>query len=175
MLTKLLLAGLLALLPCVAAAQDTPSLEVFGGYSYFRANPGAGLTGTSANGWNGSATWNWNRRLGFKGDFDGHYCCNGQKKHDFLFGPQFSFRHHGSKESPTNIFFHALAGVSHASAVGVSDNDAAWALGGGADFDISGRFVLRLFQIDYVGTHFASATQHHLRYSGGVVMRFGKK
>ena len=66
-------------------------------------------------------------------------------------------------------------GVSHANSGGISDNDLAWALGGGADFDLRGRFALRLIQVDYVATRFASSFQHHFRYSGGLVIRIGKK
>jgi hypothetical protein len=168
----LVLAALLALLPCAAVAQDTPTAEVFGGYSYLRANPGGGFLGSNASGWNASAAWNWNKSLGVKGDFSGHYCCsgNGEKKHDFLFGPQLNFRRQSA-----NYFLHALVGVSHGNAPGFSKTVMAWAGGGGIDVRWTDRISIRVAQVDYFGTHYASTMQHHFRYSGGIVFKFGAK
>lgn len=170
----LVLAGLLALLPCSAVAQDTPKAEVFGGYSYLRANPEGGFIGSNASGWNASAAWNWNKRLGIKADVAGTYCCTGQgqRKHDFLFGPQLNFR-----RKSANIFFHGLVGVSHgnAPAVSFSDTVLAWAGGGGVDIRLRERFAVRVAQVDYFGTRYAGVLQHHFRYSGGLVIKFGRK
>ena len=168
----LVVAGLLLLLPCLAAAQDTPKAEVFGGYSYLRANPKGGFIGSNAGGWDASFNWNWNKWLGYKAEFDGHYCCsgNGEKKHDFLFGPQFSFR-----RNKVNYFAHALVGASHGNAPGFSDTVLAWAGGGGVDIRVNDRFSIRVAQVDYLGTNYANTWQHHFRYSGGLVIKFGKK
>ncbi len=174
MRTTLVLAGLLLLLPCSAAAQDTPKLEVFGGYSYLRANPGSGFVGSNASGWNASAAWNLNSRWGLKADFGGVYCCSGQgeRKHNFLFGPQFNIR-----RQKANFFVHGLVGMSYgnAPAVSFSDTVLAWAGGGGVDIRWTDRISLRIAQVDYLGTNYAGASQHHFRYSGGVVFRFGGK
>jgi opacity protein-like surface antigen len=174
MRTTLVLAGLLLLLPSGASAQEAPTVEVFGGYSYLRANPQGGFVGSNASGWNASLAWNWNKWLGVKADFTGTYCCEGQgeRKHDFLFGPQLNFR-----RKSANFFVHGLVGVSHgnAPAVPFSDTVLAWAGGGGVDIRLSERFSLRVAQVDYFGTNYANTMQHHLRYSGGVVFKFGKK
>ena len=172
MRTTLVLAGLLFLLPCSAVAQETPEEEVFGGYSYLRANPGSGFKGSNASGWNASAAWNWNKWLGVKGDFSGHYCCsgNGEKKHDFLFGPQITFR-----RNAVNFFVHGLVGVSHGSAPAFSDTVLAWAGGGGVDLRLNERFSVRIAQVDFLRTNYANTWQNHFRYSGGVVIKFGKK
>jgi hypothetical protein len=110
--------------------------------------------------------------LGLKADFDGHYCCSGQgeREHNFLFGPQFNIRRRSA-----NFFFHALAGVSHGNAPGFSDTVLAWAAGGGVDIRLRGRIFLRVAQVDYLGTNYAGALQHNLRYSGGLVFKFGGK
>lgn len=168
----LLVAALLALLPCAALAQDTPTVEAYGGYSYIRANPGGGFVGTNASGWNASVAWNWNKWLGLKADVSGHYCCsgNGEKKHDFLFGPQLSLR-----RQKATYFVHALAGASHGNAPGFSDTVLGWAAGGGVDIRWTDRISVRVAQVDYLGTNYASTMQHHFRYSGGIVFRFGGK
>jgi hypothetical protein len=63
-------------------AQETPRLEVFGGYSFDRAGfpfqnssdvPNFGNGHGNLHGWNGSAALNLNRWLGVAADFAGHY------------------------------------------------------------------------------------------------------
>ena len=174
-----LLAVLILLLSLPALAQDkkgkdssgeTPKVELFGGFSYLRANPGGGLAGTNSLGWNASLNWNWNRWFGIKGDFDGHYCCAGQKLHDFMFGPQFSLR-----RSKVTFFVHGLGGVSHGSAPGASDTAGAFAAGGGLDWKVSKHVSWRVAQADYVGTRFGGVFQHDFRLSTGLVWRIGTK
>ncbi len=174
MRTTLVLAGLLALLPCSAAAQEAPKVEVFGGYSYIRANPRGGFIGSNGSGWNASGAWNWNKQWGYVADFSGYYCCKGQgqREHNFLFGPQFNLRRHR-----TNFFVHALIGASHgnAPAVSFSDTVLSWAGGGGVDIRWTDRISLRVAQVDYFGTHYAGTPQHHFRASAGLVIKFGGK
>jgi len=165
--------GLLALFSCCAYAQTTtPQWDVFAGYSYLRANPGGGFVAANASGWEAAATWNWNHWLGLKADFDGHYCCDGQHEHNFLFGPQFTMRRHRA-----NVFFHALGGVSHGSTAGFSETTPAWVFGGGLDlkFERYPRLAFRVVQADYLGTNYADEVQHNFRYSAGIVVQFGKK
>ncbi len=172
MRTTLVLAGLLLLLPSSAVAQDTPTAEVFGGYSYIRANPKGGFIGSNGSGWNASAAWNWNKQWGLKADVSGYYCCsgNGEREHNFLFGPQFNIR-----RQKANFFVHGLVGVSHGNAPGFSDTVLAWAGGGGVDIRWTDRVSVRVLQVDYFGTNYANTLQHHFRYSGGLVFRFGGK
>ena len=167
-----LLAGIVLASISISFAQaTTPKWEIFGGYSYLRSNPKNAPSGDS-NGWNASANWNLFKHIGIKADIDGHYCCGGEKEHNFLFGPQLTMRFKKS-----NIFFHLLGGVSHGSAQHFSDNVAAWAAGGGWDYALSSdsRWAVRVAQVDYLMTHYADQPQHNFRYSGGVVFRFGKR
>ena len=152
------------------ASKDPPKGEIFGSFSYLRVNPGSGLTGVNTYGWEASGNYNLNRWLGLKADFDGHYCCNGGKVHDFLFGPQLSYR-----ASKATLFVHGLGGASHGNAFGASATAGAWDMGGGVDWKLSKHLAWRIAQADYIGTRFVGATQHNFRTSTGLVFRFGEK
>jgi len=167
-------ASLLVLLLLVVGAtpmfaQDY-KVDFFGGYSYLRAQPGFGLPGVDTSGWEASLAYNWNDWLALKADVDGHYCCDGAKVHDFLFGPQVNLGH-GS----VRPYVHGLVGASHGSQAGFSDTVLAFALGGGLDVKLTDRISWRLAQADYFGTRYADATQNNFRLSTGLVFRFGEK
>ena len=53
------------------------------------------------------------------------------------------------------------------------DTARAVALGGGMDFDLTSRFAVRVFQVDYLHTSLFSQTQNNLRFSTGLVYRWG--
>ena len=170
---KLFVMLLLVLPLCSFAQSNDPKYEIFAGYSYLHTNPGGGKSSADASGWNASVDYNLTRHWGAKADFDGHYCCNSQKEHNFLFGPQYQFQ-----ASHTRLFMHALVGASNASAPAAHYSDAvlAWAAGGGFDlsFKAKSHWALRLAQLDYLGTNYRDSAQHNLRYSGGIVFTFGK-
>ena len=196
---KTLVFSLLFLTSFLAAAQDVPRFEVFGGYSYANASRNFGVDRPSLNGWNASLTGNVNRWLGVVGDFSGYYgspsvnAATGvicaippcplpvvsfdTKVHTFLLGPQVSFR--TGRFTP---FAHALFGLGHTSVridnpfstVGTLTNNAfAMALGGGVDINMTSRFALRV-QPDYLQTDFLHQTQKNFRISTGLVFKFGK-
>ncbi len=170
MTRSLLITTFLVLCVCAIPgfAQDS-KVDVFAGYSFLHTSPGSGLNSADAHGWEASLTYNWKRWLGLKADFDGHYCCD-QSLHNFLFGPQINLGH--GKLSP---FVHGLAGVSHGSAAGVTDDAFAWAVGGGLDIKANDSIAIRIGQVDYLGTHFSGYTQNNFRFSAGLVLRFGSK
>jgi hypothetical protein len=157
--------------PVMAAAQDTPKAEVFGGYSLLHT--GTGFVGSNASGWEGSASGNLNRWFGVTADFSGYYnhvAGIGVHDHNFLFGPTLSLR------TPVfTPFGHALFGDSHVGGGGFSDNAFATAIGGGVDWNVNHLLALRLIQADYLMTRFASTTQNNGRFSVGVVFKFGGK
>jgi hypothetical protein len=172
---SLLLICIVLILSISSFTQTTdPKWELFAGYSYLRSNPGGGNDAADSHGWNASLDYNFTNHWGVKGDIDGHYCCDSQKEHNFLFGPQLQF-----KVDKSRIFLHAMAGVSHgdAPAAHFSDTVFAYALGGGFDYPLGSkkRWALRLAQVDYLGTHYADHIQHNFRYSGGIVFDFGKR
>src|ERR1044072_7017701 len=61
-------AVLLSTLSMPAMAQDAPDVEVFGGYSFLKADGGGSLDG-----WNASVAGNLSRSFGVVVDFSGHY------------------------------------------------------------------------------------------------------
>jgi hypothetical protein len=99
-----------------------------------------------------------------------HVLLQRTKEHNFLFGPQVNFR--GGR---ANFFTHGLGGVSHGNPLGVNQNVAAWAFGGGVDWKWSrdSRLSLRLAQADYLRTQYAGTAQNTFRYSTGLVFSFG--
>jgi hypothetical protein len=107
-------------------SSSLPKFEVFGGYAYTHLASGGGL---NYNGWEGSASWNFNRWLAAKADFGGQYYSNEtpeisfdtpfgpitlpattfhESVHTFMAGPEISYR--GSK---WKVFGHGLIGAAH--------------------------------------------------------------
>ena len=175
----LLVVSLFFLLPLCANAQETPSVEVFGGYSYFHTENGGDL-----HGWNGSVAANLNKWFGLVADVSGHYESRSSNLvvnvpdfptlpglppvefrfkvdtniHTIMVGPRFSYR----KIEKITPFAHALFGVSrtHTEIESrstsfesfSSDNNTrfAMAIGGGLDVKLSKSLALRVIQADYV-------------------------
>jgi opacity protein-like surface antigen len=181
---KLLLLSVVLLgLPVVSVAQDTaPAFDIFGGYSYLNTEdlaPGLDLSG---HGWEGAATYYTNNWFGLTADLSGHYTDAfgvGVSDYNYLFGPTVAYR-----QPRFTPFAHALLGGSRVSVdlgllgplgASATDNAFALALGGGADWHLNERFSVRPVQLDYLMTRFGSDTQNNLRYSVGVVVRFGSR
>jgi hypothetical protein len=75
-MSKLVLVAGIALCFCSPArGQDFSRVEIFGGYSYQNADTNnlASPSRQSANGWDASVSWNYNKWFGLEGDFSGHY------------------------------------------------------------------------------------------------------
>ena len=155
-----------------AAAQDIPRVQVFAGYSYTRFDsPSFGFSNPSGlNGYNFSPAFNLIRGFGVAAEVSGQYGSNLNLR-DIAVGPQFLY-----PKGKTLFFGHVLIG-SVRSLVRVGNNeedtDRAVALGGGMDFDLSSRFSVRVFQVDYLHTSLFSETQNNLRFSTGLVYRWG--
>src|SRR5689334_2420472 len=159
------------------AAQESPRVEIFGGYALARIDDSQGLTGghINQNGWNAAVAVNVNRYLGGVADFGGYYGAHrlppftaltcptcpmttpspfkaDVRYHTFLFGPQFSFRL--QRVTP---FAHALFGIAreHADLQGAvppftsTDSGFAFAIGGGLDVTFAGHFAFGV-QGDYL-------------------------
>jgi opacity protein-like surface antigen len=178
----------LLLFPIIASAQETPKVELFGGYSYFRTDDERNL-----HGWNGSVAVNLNKWFGLVADVSGHYDsrsvqlidANGGffsdqhfNRHQILVGPRVSLR----KDKRLTPFAHALFGIARDHETLKSESPFlrfkssntgfAMALGGGLDVEITRRLALRIIQVDYSLTHM-TFTQHNVRGSIGLVFRFG--
>ncbi len=164
----LLVTALVVLCAGAGWAQNESKYDIFAGYSFVHSNPN-GLKAGDASGWEASLTYNWNKRLSLKADFDGHYCCD-QTMHNFLFGPQINLG--GDKVKP---FVHGLVGVSHGTSPGFTDTVLGFAAGGGLDLKWTDRISVRLVQADYLGTRYLDSTQNNFRLSAGLVFHFGRK
>lgn len=168
------------LLVCVsAAAQDTPRVETFAGYSYYRA---AGDANINLNGWHGSVAVNFNDWLGLAADLNGVYegrAIGDFNLHTFAAGPRITYR----KNERTMPFMHVLFGVTrgndefNALIGGPPQSDTVFTtiVGGGMDVKINDRWAVRAGQLDWVLTKFRNDAQSNFRFSAGIVFRFGKK
>ena len=164
-----------------AMAQDTPTIEAFGGYQYLRAGKGASI---NMQGWNGSVAVNLNDWFGIVADASGAYTsrtgvANTLSLHTFTFGPQFTYR----KDTRTQPFARLLFGATRANetfstfTLGPARANSTFTmiLGGGMDFKINDRVSIRAGQLDWLQTKFRNSRQSNYRFSTGIVFKFGKK
>ena len=147
-------------------------MQVFGGYSYTRFDsPSFGFSSPSGlNGYNFSPAFNLLHGFGVAAELSGQY---GSKLNlrDIAVGPQFLY-----PRGKAMFFGHILVGDARTLVrVANTEGDTARAvvLGGGMDLDITSRFALRVFQVDYVHTTLFKDTQNNLRFSTGLVYHWG--
>ena len=191
-------ASMLFLLPLTAMGQDTPGVEVFGGFSYLHTEGGGNLYG-----WNGSVNVNLNKWFGLVVDFSGHYDSSSSRSaiivtpgtspvsfrfdskenfHTFMVGPRFSLRKH-DKVTP---FSHLLFGITRRHFESRTEfpgfplafsefNNTGFAgvAGAGVDVKMTKSLVLRVIQADYLLTRSFGNFQNNARLSTGLVYRFG--
>jgi len=172
----LLLALIMFAVAPLLAQDEFPRAQVFGGYSYMSLDTSGLTSRQNFNGWNGQASLNVNRWLGFTGDFGGYYGnISRVSTHDYsyMFGPTVTFR--AEHVAP---FVHTLFGGSHIAGsrggASASDNGFAMAVGGGLDLSLKSGFGIRLAQADWYRTSHFNQTQNNVRISTGVFFNFGK-
>jgi opacity protein-like surface antigen len=154
-------------IPVIAAAQDYPKAEIFAGYSYFQ---GQRLIAGS-NGFDVSATVNFNRWFGVTGDFSGHY-VQGAKLHSFLFGPKISFR----GNDWIHPYLSTLAGPVHLNFFDrYSETYLGWTVGGGVDIKVHRHIAIRALDLNYLLLRNNRRDSHNGKLSMGIVWRFGGK
>jgi len=183
-----------------------PKVEWFLGYSFWRAVPTSSSNRMGyLHGGSTSVAYNLNRYLGLVADFGGfdnskltllgptgsETVNSGGSAYTYVFGPRFSYRRY-ERITP---FAQALFGGVHASSVKISgctgspnctpldsDNSFATMLGGGFDLRISRHISWRVFQGEFLLTHFRDpfstdeddrGWQKNIRLSTGIVFRFG--
>lgn len=168
----------LLLLPVSALAQETPRIELFGGYSNLAPNVRTFNYNLDFNGVDFSATENVNSWFGGTLDFSSHFGTeNGLKTNteSLAYGPVFSYR----KSKYIVPFGHGLLGVVRGGPeyLNISKPELRFGAyaGGGVDLNVTPRFALRLVQADYLMTRFSNARQDNLRLSAGIVLSFGGK
>ena len=158
-----------------AAAQETPTVEVFAGGMYVKGD--AGGKGVSLRGWNLSVAENVNHWFGGAIDVSGAYGSPAgirEFEHSIVGGPVFSHR-----KGSLTPFAHAMIGAIRNSrgylgaSVGATRFTAIF--GGGLDYKIRDHIAIRIFQADYQVTPYFNQRQDNYRVSAGVVLRWGKK
>ena len=166
----------LLVLPVSALAQQTPRVEVFGGYSNFASN--INVTSIDLNGVNFSAQENLNSWFGGVLDFSTHFGKeNGLKTNTQLvsYGPVFSYR----KVKNFVPFAHAMVGAERGGTnylnISKPEERLAVLAGAGLDVKVIPRLALRLIQADYVMSQFSNTRQDNIRVSAGVVFLLGIK
>ncbi len=165
----------LTLMAAPAAAQEYPKWEIYGGYSYMRAD--IQRVNQSLRGWDFTLTQNVKPWLGGMLQFTGDYAAPGgirQNVHTLMYGPVFPFRKMGGF-TPS---LHALAGTARGSQtyLGLSRRKYAFAaaFGGALDVKVHRIVGVRIFQADYMITPFLGVRQDNLRVSAGLVFYLGK-
>lgn len=177
------------LLSGLALAQIPLSGNVFVGYSYLDSDV-APAHRTSMNGWEATVEGKFLPFIGIAADFSRHYgtpnfplpvvpvCTRppcplltplnfSTTEQNYLVGPRVSIS--VAKFRP---FAEALIGAGHINAHSAgSDTSFATAIGGGLDYKVFHILGWR-FQGDYLRTSFFSSTQHNVRLTTGVVLRF---
>jgi hypothetical protein len=145
----------------IAAAQEVPKPEVFGGFQFTSLD-----SGWHGSGWNGAASMYVTRWFGITGDFSGVY-GTGSSFTTYTAGPVVST--HKGMVSP---FAHALFGGAHVSSAGIGDSGMAMMFGGGVDIG-NKKLAFRLGQLDWMMTHFNGFTdKNNMRVSTGALFRF---
>jgi opacity protein-like surface antigen len=182
-----------------ALAQESRKVEVFGGYSYLRADRDGQGTRSDLNGWNASINYSLNKILGVKADFSGHYTdtrvvfnpfTGASAKLDisdftFLFGPQFSYRENKKVVPFAHILLGGFRGKVSGSPIDIgfpgqpfvidpssTDTSFGAAFGGGLDLKLTNGLAFRLVQADYLLSRFGGRTQNNLRIGTGLVLKF---
>ena len=189
---RLSFAGIALLSAAVAGAQETPAVpkaETGFNYSFTRISRGSSTPSFNANGGSGYAAYNVNRVLGVVVDMGAYHNGNAANQDatmfTYLFGPRFNWRM--SRVTP---YAQALAGGARVwtsmddPATGLStrsgQNGFAAAFGGGFDIALTDHLSVKPFQMEYLmtkaeGVFNNNNLQNNMRYSAGVVFRFGRK
>lgn len=160
-----------------ARAQETPRVEISGGYSFLDANVNGTGGSFHLNGGNVSATENLNQWFGGRLEFNafgGTESGTNVTAQTITYGPVFAYR----KFERFTPFGHVQIGAIHASQgyLGISQSATKFALatGGGVDINLNERFAVRV-QGDYLMSRFLSLRQDNLAVSTGLVVRFGRR
>jgi hypothetical protein len=190
----LLTIAALLLITIPASAQDSyPSVEIFGGYSYFSQDLNIDfddddgiLDFDEREGFHGvgfSVAGNLNRWFGIVGDFSYNKREIEFPGEDvdisnfvFLFGPRFSARGSG-----VTGFGHILIGGTRSK---VEGGDSATGLtigiGAGLDVNVSDGFAIRVGQVDFLPTRYSFGAGddewfNNLRFQIGIVLKAGNR
>lgn len=194
MRTIAIVMGTLLVSAAASYAQEagTPKAEVGFDYSYTRVNPGGGTPSYNENGGSGYVEYNLNRVVGLVADLGGNYVGKAgvfnidNTTFTYLFGPRFNWR--VSRFTPYVQTLVGGARFSYGSGSSLAEpgasatqNNFALAVGGGIDVALTNHLAIKPIQVEYLMTQIPNVgtnqtfAQNDLRYSAGVVFRFGSK
>ena len=167
-----------------ANAQEayTPKYEIGLNYSWLHVNSANYDRQRTGNGGSGYFEYNLNNTLGLVADIGGYANTRSginDKLLTYMFGPRFNWRH--TRLNPYAQFLFGGAYVwNNPAGVSTTQNAFATAAGGGLDYRLTNRIAIKPIQVEYVMTQIDSARgfgshQNDVRYSAGVVLRFGEK
>jgi opacity protein-like surface antigen len=185
---KFILRALL-LFAVAANAQEiaTPRVEVGLDYSWLHVNSAIFDYQRTGNGGSGYFEYNVSPILGLVADFGGYANTRtgiNDKALTYLFGPRFNLRHFSRVTPYLQFLFGGAYAWSGPNGLQQTQNAFATAAGGGVDVNVSKHVSIKPFQAEYVMTQFDSASlggstkgfgnhQNDIRYSAGVVFKFG--
>ncbi|HEY7616339.1 MAG TPA: outer membrane beta-barrel protein [Terriglobales bacterium] len=160
------------LLASLAAAQDTPRLALSGTYTYVRFDSTTlGFVDRSGlQGFNTGIAFNLHPNFGVVAEVGKQYGSDLQLT-QWLVGPRIYYPKWGAL-----LFGHVLFGQGQARldiTSPVTNAGKAYAAGGGVDFPIGPRFSIRVIQAEYFRTRTFDRDQGNLRFSAGLVFRWG--
>ena len=175
----------LCFVAAIAKAQETPALELYGGYNYVRFNVNADVSGQppsqvfNANGGGGQMEYNVDNWLGVLGEVGGYCATNGTKQGaaaPYLFGPRVNIR----RRSLTPFAQVLIGGVASSSGLEQSGWQTHFAMtaGGGINLKVSKHFSIRPAQAEYFMTKVPDGLnnrQNNFRFSTGVSLLIGRK
>ena len=170
----------LATAAILSAQEETPKMEVGLTYSGVHVNSANADRQRTGNGGAGSFEYNINRVVGIVGDFGGYANTRTDNRVlTYMFGPRFNWRH--ARLTPYVQFLFGGAYVwNDVSSFDVTQNAFAMASGGGLDWTVSKHIAIKPVQVEYLMTQIDSTNgfgshQNDVRYSAGVVFRFGQQ
>ena len=168
-----LLFALVLFFSVAAAAQETPKIELFTGYSHLFAD--LNTTSYNLNGVSVSAAENVNSWFGGVLDFNSSFGSNAGlnvNAQTIMYGPRIAYRKSRSITPSVHAMFGAIRGSRGFD--GISESNWRWTMGLGGEIDlrINDKAAFRIVQVDYIPTHFENLRQDNVRVSVGFVFRF---
>jgi hypothetical protein len=168
-----LLFALVLFFSVAAAAQDTPKVELFTGYSHLFAD--LNTRSYNLNGVNVSAAENVNSWFGGVLDFSSSFGSNlglNVNSQTIMYGPRIAYRKSRFVTPSVHALFGGIRGSRGFDGISVANWRFAVGLGGEIDLRINDKVAFRLIQVDYMPTRFQDLHQDNVRASVGFVFRF---
>jgi hypothetical protein len=153
-----------------ATAQETPKIEIFGGYSHLFAD--LNHSSFNLNGVHVSAAENYNSWFGGVLDFSSHFgSTNGVNinAQSIMYGPRFAYRKSRFVTPSVHALFGAIRGSAGFDGISKANYRFNMGLGGEIDLRINDKVAFRLVQADYMPT--LNLRQDNIRVSTGFVFR----